>query len=81
MPERFLSFSDVSFTYDTLAGMLISGMSASFPFGWTGIVGANGVGKSTILKLATHELTPLKGKIISPGTAVYCAQRTDESTS
>ncbi len=78
MPESFLSFCDVSFTYESLAGMLISGMSASFPSGWTGIVGANGVGKSTILKLAANELVPLKGKIISPGTAVYCAQRTDE---
>jgi macrolide transport system ATP-binding/permease protein len=79
MPESYLSFSDVSFTYDTLADMLISGMSASFPRGWTGIVGANGVGKSTILKLATNEIMPLKGKIISPGTAIYCAQRTDEA--
>ncbi|HEY9161882.1 MAG TPA: ATP-binding cassette domain-containing protein [Desulfomonilia bacterium] len=79
MPESFLSFNDVSFTYDALADMLISGMSASFPNGWTGIVGANGVGKSTILKLASNELTPLKGKIISPGTAVYCAQRTDKA--
>lgn len=79
MPENFLSFYDVSFTYESLAGMLISGMSASFQSGWTGIVGANGVGKSTILKLATNKLTPLKGKIVSPGTAVYCAQRTDEA--
>lgn len=77
MPEKFLSFIDVSFTYDALAEMLISGMSASFPIGWTGIVGANGAGKSTILKLAASELTPITGRIAGSATTIYCAQRTD----
>jgi ATPase subunit of ABC transporter with duplicated ATPase domains len=42
-------------------------------------VGANGVGKSTILKLATGGLEPLNGRVIIPEFAIYCQQRTDDS--
>ena len=57
---------------------MINNLSAHFDRGWTGIVGANGVGKSTVLKLATAELLPNQGHVIIPGSAIYCQQRTDE---
>jgi ATPase subunit of ABC transporter with duplicated ATPase domains len=56
---------------------LFHDLSVHFTRGWTGIVGANGVGKSTILKLATGELEPQQGRVVIPEFAIYCQQRTD----
>ncbi len=75
----WLTFQRVSLTYESMSRPLIEGLSVAFPTGWTGIVGANGAGKSTILRLATGELHPDAGRIGSPGNAIYCAQRTDEA--
>jgi macrolide transport system ATP-binding/permease protein len=75
---QFLAFQDVSFSYDNLSGELFTGLTLIFPAGWTGIVGANGSGKSSLLRLAAGELTPQQGHIHRPGRVVYCAQRTDD---
>jgi len=79
MGRQAIIFQDVSFTYESATQPLIQNLSAHFPEGWTGIVGANGVGKSTILKLAIGELIPLKGRISGPEHTVYCPQRTDHA--
>ena len=71
-------FRDVSFRYDGMAGQIIERLSAHFTPGWTGIVGANGAGKSTILKLAAGLLLPDSGSVQVPGKSLYCPQRTDE---
>jgi len=78
MGAQFLSFHEIGFSYDTLAGRLLSDVSADFSLGWTGVVGPNGAGKSTLLKLAVGELQPLSGSVRIPGKAVYCPQRTDD---
>jgi macrolide transport system ATP-binding/permease protein len=70
-------FHAVSFTYDTASMPLLAAVSAHFPRGWTGIVGANGTGKTTLLRLATRDLTPQHGTIQAPVETLYCAQRTD----
>jgi ATPase subunit of ABC transporter with duplicated ATPase domains len=57
---------------------LIEEFSVRFYRGWTGVVGANGTGKTTILKLATGLLAPEDGEVQSPGFSLYCEQRTDE---
>jgi len=77
MTELFVRFEKVAFTYDRATHPLISDLSAHFTRGWTGIVGANGVGKSTILKLAAGDLAAQQGRVISPRLAIYCQQRTD----
>jgi macrolide transport system ATP-binding/permease protein len=53
-------------------------LEAAFPTGWTGIVGANGTGKTTLLKLAAGILKPTHGAIRRPGSVRLCEQRTDE---
>ena len=79
MPSLFLRFQEVSFTYPTMTRPLLAGVEVYFPVGWTGIVGANGVGKSTLLKLAVGELQVQEGKVHHLGSAIYCAQRTDDA--
>jgi ATPase subunit of ABC transporter with duplicated ATPase domains len=78
MPDPSILFQNVSFNYDRTTYALINNLSAHFARGWTGIVGANGVGKSTVLKLAAGELLPNQGRVVIPGSAIYCQQRTDD---
>lgn len=72
-----VAFHRISFSYEGFSASLLRDVTARFPSGWTGIVGANGAGKTTILKLACGELKPQVGSIQIPGTAIYCPQRTD----
>lgn len=78
MPRRFLKFDRVTFAYPGMPDPLLENVEAYFPEGeWTGIVGANGCGKTTLLKLAAGELEPSDGKVIGFGSARYVVQRTD----
>jgi macrolide transport system ATP-binding/permease protein len=70
-------FHDVRFAYDAAPKDLFVGLELHFPSGWTGIVGANGAGKTTILRLVAGQLAPRSGGISAPPRALYCAQRTD----
>ena len=79
MTDLSVRFRNVSFTYSRAVHPLICNLSVHFNPGWTGIVGANGVGKSTILKLATHHLQAQQGDVLLPEVAVYCGQRTDDA--
>lgn len=75
---RFLKFEHVSFAYPGMASSLLADVDAYFPEGeWTGVVGANGCGKTTLLRLAAGELEPTTGRIVSFGRACYVVQRTD----
>jgi len=73
-----LSFKGVSFEYQGSSSPLLRDLTVHFPTGWTGIVGANGAGKTTILKLACGKLISQEGHIQIPGGAIYCPQRTDD---
>ena len=77
MADLSIAIQHVSFAYDKATQPLLNNLTIHLTKGWTGIVGANGVGKSTILKLATGELQPLFGHIAIPEFAIYCPQRTD----
>lgn len=78
MQDGYLLFENVSYTYEAMSLPLLKNLSASLPTGWTGVAGANGAGKTTILKLATGLLRPLAGQVRLHGEALYCAQSTDE---
>ncbi|WP_287373341.1 ATPase, T2SS/T4P/T4SS family [Prosthecochloris sp.] len=77
MGHLFLQFQNVSFTYQTALEPLFEDVSVHATRGWTGIVGPNGSGKTTFLKLATGQLQPNAGRIDCPPLSRYCPQRTD----
>jgi ATPase subunit of ABC transporter with duplicated ATPase domains len=79
MVDLSVIFQNVSFTYSKATRPLIRNLSVHFSQGWTGIVGANGAGKSTILQLSTGGLKPQQGRLITPDFAIYCQQRTDDA--
>ncbi|MBN2410754.1 ABC-F family ATP-binding cassette domain-containing protein [candidate division KSB1 bacterium] len=75
--KEFLNVSNLSFTYENNIEPIFSSVSFQLQAGWTGIVGANGGGKTTLVKLLTGELSPASGIITFQGTACYCEQRAD----
>ena len=72
-----LRFSNVSFIHETAVEPLFNELNLHFQRGWTGVVGANGAGKTTFLELATGGLATGSGKITGRDGAIYCDQRTD----
>lgn len=73
----FLTFSGVSFAYPNAVTPVLDDLSFTLPCGWTGVIGANGQGKTTLMRLAAGELIAVSGSIRLPGDALYCAQATE----
>jgi ATPase subunit of ABC transporter with duplicated ATPase domains len=78
MMQPFLKFNQVTFGYDASVEPLFRDVTVHLCQGWTGIVGANGAGKTTFLKLATGLLPPDSGMVTTSARTVYCPQRTDD---
>ena len=55
--------------------LVFSGITAAFGTGRTGLVGANGTGKTTLLRLIAGELTPSSGVITSLDEIGYLPQQ------
>jgi ATPase subunit of ABC transporter with duplicated ATPase domains len=79
-----LTISNLSYTYPDAPTPALGPLSATFGEGWTGIVGSNGSGKSSLLRIVTGDLDGFEGSVIprpvaAPGAALsYCAQATEQ---
>ncbi|RAX24570.1 MULTISPECIES: ATP-binding cassette domain-containing protein [unclassified Actinomyces] len=69
-----LTLSDIHHTYPGTASPALSGVTATFPAGWTGVVGDNGCGKTTLARIACGELDPDAGAVAPRLVSHYCAQ-------
>jgi len=79
MRDLSIQFHNVNFSYDRATEALFQDVSFHLASGWTAIVGANGAGKSSLLKLAMGILDPQQGQITFPDHGIYCRQRTDHA--
>ncbi|MDR0960259.1 MAG: ATP-binding cassette domain-containing protein [Propionibacteriaceae bacterium] len=68
-----ITISDLSFAWDD-GSVVFSGLSCAFPPGRTGLIGDNGTGKSTLLKLIAGLLRPDAGSIHTRGLVSYLPQ-------
>ncbi|PFG43064.1 ATPase subunit of ABC transporter with duplicated ATPase domains [Isoptericola jiangsuensis] len=65
---------DLTFSWPD-GGTPVAGVSGTFGAGRTGLVGDNGTGKSTLLRLVAGHLTPTAGGVRVAGTVAYVPQR------
>ena len=73
-----LNVANIVYTYPAAVDPALRGVTATFPRGWSGIVGDNGSGKTTLALVACGILQPDAG-IVSPRLlALYCAQDATE---
>ncbi|MDK1471985.1 ABC-F family ATP-binding cassette domain-containing protein [Streptomyces sp. 549] len=72
-PEIALTCSDLGFRWPDGTPVL-DGLSLSAGRGRTGLVGSNGTGKSTLLRLLAGELRPTRGSVTVHGTLAYLPQ-------
>jgi energy-coupling factor transporter ATP-binding protein EcfA2 len=73
-----LNLSNIEYTYPTAADPALRGVSATFPQGWTGIVGDNGGGKTTLTLVACGILRPDSGSVSPSLLSLYCSQDATE---
>lgn len=78
--DTTMTLSTIQFTYPTSTRALFCDVSVSFPPGWTAVMGDNGIGKTTLLRIALGRLNPDHGEVTpDPGglVASYCPQTMD----
>src|SRR5690242_13204777 len=78
----FVRLSGLSFSYADSVSIL-SDVTLTFAPGWTGVVGANGNGKTTLLRLISGDLEPGSGHMhLDPQSATIrvCAQTVETMT-
>lgn len=69
-----LNLSNIRYCYPQAEEPVLRGITAAFPKGWTGIVGDNGCGKTTIAKIACGLIKPDEGSVSPHLVSAYCAQ-------
>ena len=74
-----IHLKNLSFSYPG-SDLILDAASCSIGDGWTGVVGVNGAGKTTILRLVDGTLSPNQGGVeLAPADAVvvHCPQTAD----
>lgn len=76
-----LNLSNIEYAYPSAADPALRGVTATLPQGWTGLVGDNGGGKTTLALVACGILQPDTGTVTPKLLSAYCAQDTKEPPS
>ena len=69
-----LNLTNIEYRHPQAAEPILRGVSVAFPQGWTGVVGDNGCGKTTLARIACGQLAPDAGSVSPPLVSAYCAQ-------
>ncbi len=69
-----LNLTGIEYTYPGSAEPVLRGVTATFPRGWTGVVGDNGCGKTTLARIACGQLSPDSGSVTGGQVGVVCEQ-------
>ncbi|PJZ45979.1 ATP-binding cassette domain-containing protein [Leptospira brenneri] len=74
--SRHITVQNLSYRYESQSEFLFQDLNLHFGPGWTGIVGKNGTGKSSLAKLIAGELDPDLGTIQGNASVRYVSQDT-----
>ena len=69
-----LSLTNIEYRYPLAAEPILRGITVAFPQGWTGIVGDNGCGKTTLARIACGLIEPDAGSVGPELVCAYCPQ-------
>ncbi len=69
-----LNLSNIEYCYPQAQAPILRGVTVTFPQGWTGIVGDNGCGKSTLARVACGLIAPDVGSVGPALVSTYCPQ-------
>lgn len=71
-----ITLSDVTYTYPSAVEPILKDASITFPQGWSGLLGDNGCGKTTLAKIICGMIEPDAGTVTRGLFALMCAQET-----
>ncbi len=69
-----LMLSGVTYTYPSAVDPILNNVSITFPTGWTGLLGDNGCGKSTLVNIAAGIIKPDAGAVTQGLVCALCPQ-------
>lgn len=72
-----LQIQNLYYKYPDSTHYIYEDLNIEIHKGWSSIVGANGCGKTTLLKLITKELNPEDGSIVGNQLVYFCPQSTE----
>lgn len=76
-----LNLTNIEYTYPSAVDPALRSVTATLPQGWTGLVGDNGGGKTTLALIACGILQPDAGIVTPSLFCTYCAQDAKEPPS
>lgn len=69
-----LNLNNITYTYDDAVDPVFTSIHIVFPAGWSGVLGDNGCGKTTLALIAAGVLVPDEGTVTPSLCCAYCPQ-------